>query len=164
MLSEEQMAEAKRRALEENMQDPEFRRGWDRVEDLRRRAEGYDAAVAERDALKAAIRAALEIYATHHETSHPTRLHDPSCAGCRIGLTLSRLRPAESDSREEIQARIAALAVPESNEDAEGDARWRRDEKEIDGGFTGSEFPRLWPPRWHLAPETTPDAPTGGED
>jgi hypothetical protein len=52
----------------------------------------------------------------------------------------------------------AALAAPQRPGDTEEDTQWRRDEREIDGGFSGCEFPRLWPPR--TTPETTPDAPT----
>jgi hypothetical protein len=47
---------------------------------------------------------------------------------------------------------LAALKAPESHEDAEEGDQWRRDEREIDGGFSGCEFPRLWPPR--RAPES----------
>jgi hypothetical protein len=88
---------------------------------------------AERDALKAAMRHhAAEAHRrkwAHQNTSPATfdELH-------RLGNELS-----------------AALAALESHEDAPGDAdegdQWRRDEREISGGFSGCEFPRLWPPR-----------------
>jgi hypothetical protein len=50
---------------------------------------------------------------------------------------------------------VSHLAYYHRDEDAE-DAQWRWDEREIDGGFSGNEYPRLWPPRRH------PEAP-GGE-
>lgn len=57
---------------------------------------------AERDALKAAIRAALEVRQTHHRSDHAHRLLDPNCTVCRIELVLSRETPAKPDSREEL--------------------------------------------------------------
>lgn len=35
--------------------------------------------------------------------------------------------------------------------DTEGGDQWRIDEQEVDGGLSGCEFPRLWPPR--MSPE-----------
>lgn len=34
--------------------------------------------------------------------------------------------------------------------------QWRIDEREIDGGWCGCEYPRLWPPRWHEPKSETP--------
>jgi hypothetical protein len=112
-----------------------------------------DEVVAERDALKAAIqRLAAEAHRRKwaHEHSSPAAfdvLH-------RIGNELlATLNPKEI---------LSGSDVTETPGDAEEDDRWRRDEREIDGGFSGNEFPRLWPPR--TTPETTPDAPTEETD
>lgn len=40
------------------------------------------------------------------------------------------------------------------------DERWRYDEAEIDGGFCGGEYPRLWPPRWHGESDIQTKTPT----
>lgn len=69
-------------------------------------------AEAERDALKAAIETALRLYATHHQKVHPRPYS--GCDACRIGLALSRDLPRKQDSREDIQARLAALATPDT--------------------------------------------------
>ncbi|MGH3095326.1 MAG: hypothetical protein ACRDMV_04925 [Streptosporangiales bacterium] len=43
--------------------------------------------------------------------------------------------------------------------------QWRYDEAEIDGGFCGCEYPRLWPPRWReydALDRWDPSIPPGG--
>lgn len=61
------------------------------------------------------------------------------------------------------EAALDASHRPEDTEtaDDEADTQWRRDEREIEGSFTGCEFPRLWPPRQRPAshrPEDTAEA------
>jgi regulator of replication initiation timing len=58
----------------------------------------------ERDALKAAVKEALEIYRTHAPRTHPDRLHDPDCDVCRMGLPLSRDLPGVPDDLDQIRA------------------------------------------------------------
>ncbi len=55
MLNDEQIAEAQRVALEENLKDPEFRRGYERMDSLLKRAEGHDAAVQRAEQAEAAL-------------------------------------------------------------------------------------------------------------
>lgn len=69
---------------------------------LQAKNEALEKAQAERDTLTAAITAALEERQRHIREFHPTRLVDPSCAGCRIGLVLSREMPARIDTPEEL--------------------------------------------------------------
>lgn len=64
-----------------------------------RRAEKAEA---QRDALKAAIAETMKERQRHVKEFHPTRLVAPSCAGCRIGMTLSREMPARPDAPEEL--------------------------------------------------------------
>jgi hypothetical protein len=66
----------------------------------------------ELEQFQAAFDAALRVYAAHHKSAHPTRLIDPACAGCQVGRALSSDIPGKPDSREEIEARIAALDTP----------------------------------------------------
>lgn len=54
--------------------------------------------------------------------------------------------------------------APASSGDAEEDSQWRWDERDIDGGFSGCEFPRLWPPRRHLPDHANNPAGSHGEE
>ena len=67
--------------------------------------EGWNEIHREVERLRAAIQGAMEVYATHIDAYHPTRMHDPNCPGCHIGLVLSQRRPAKPDSIEELRAR-----------------------------------------------------------
>ena len=61
------------------------------------------------DAIREATRPALEIYAAHHKTAHPTRMHDPDCDTCRMGLMLQQDLPGRPDSIEELKRRLAEM-------------------------------------------------------
>jgi hypothetical protein len=123
------------------------------IETAKGRQARAEQAEAERDVLEAVVERFRERHQPHDcRRDHAFARTPVPCVNadlCRCGSPLP--------CRE-----LAALAAPESHENAEEGDQWRRDEREIDGGFSGCEFPRLWPPR--RASETPGDAEKGSDD